>query len=136
MKENTKQAGLKYLLLEKAKQSKISHMNYTNLEIQEYLVVGTCNKNICKLIFKARSKTLDIKLQNKWKYENMLCIGCNTNEESGEEILSCKYLEESGEIRIMSYDWFFKSSVCDIVEVGINLSKRLKRRKKDIAYVA
>ena len=46
------------------------------------------------------------------------------------QILAYKYLEESGEIRIMSYDWFFKSSVCDIVEVGINLSKRLKRRKK------
>ena len=37
---------------------------------------------------------------------------------------------ESGEIKTMSYDWFFKRSVCYIVEVGINLSKRLKRRKK------
>jgi hypothetical protein len=30
---------------------------------------------------------LDIKTQQKWKYEDKICIGCKTNEESGDEIL-------------------------------------------------
>ena len=54
------------------------------------LLDGDRNKNISETIFKAKGKTLDIKLQKKWKYDDKLCSGCYENEESGEEILSCK----------------------------------------------
>ena len=74
VKSKSKVAGLKYLLAEKSKQTKISHIIYSSLEMQEYFVGGYCNTIISKLIFKARSKTLDIKEQKKWKYDVLVAI--------------------------------------------------------------
>ena len=46
VKSKVEAAGLKYLLDEKSKQSKISHIKYEKLEIQGYLVGGNCSINI------------------------------------------------------------------------------------------
>ena len=71
----TQAAGLKYLLDEKANQTKIMHVEYKELKIQEYFVGGYCSKKVSKLLFKARSLTLDIKKQQKWKYADLRIIG-------------------------------------------------------------
>ena len=55
-------------------------------------VGGHCNKNLSRIIFKARSHTLDIKTQQKWKYADSTCIGCKIQVETGEEILFCEIL--------------------------------------------
>ena len=86
VKSKTKAAGLKYLLAQKERQSKTVQIQY------EYLVDGHCKKSLSQLIFQARSQTLDIKMQHKWKYADKICIGCKTREESGEEILLCENL--------------------------------------------
>ena len=81
VKEKVKLAGFKYLMDKKnepGKQRKIAQLQYKKLEIQEYLMDGNKNSEISKLIFKARGKNLDIKEHKKWKYEDNLCIGCNT----------------------------------------------------------
>ena len=70
----------------KEKQSKMANLKYDSLEIQNYLVDGNKNTKLSKLIFKARSLTLDIKLQKKWKYEGTICVGCDVSEESGDEM--------------------------------------------------
>ena len=133
VKSKVEAAGLKYLLDEKSKQSKISHIKYEKLEIQGYLVGGNCSINISKLIFKARSKTLDIKAQQKWKYEDKLCIGCSIKDETGEEILLCRNLSNTNnENEQMNYDWFYENSINDMVKVAKNLSERLKNRQKII----
>ena len=72
-----------------SKQSKICDIKYDSLKNQEYLLHGDRNINVRRFIFKARSKTLDIKTQNKWKYDNLLCSGCHMKEESEDEILAC-----------------------------------------------
>ena len=41
--------------------------------MQEYLSDGDRNVNESKMIYKARGKTLDIKLQKRWKYNNTFC---------------------------------------------------------------
>ena len=46
------------------------------------------NTKISKLIDKAKSKTLDIKTQKCWKYEEKICIGCKDRVETGEEVLT------------------------------------------------
>ena len=53
-----------YLMEMKEKQSKMVNLKYDSLEIQDYLVDGNKNTELAKLIFKDRSLTLDIKLQN------------------------------------------------------------------------
>ena len=44
---------------------------------------------VSKTIYKARGMTLDIKMQKKWKYDDMKCEGCQEHVEAGEEILKC-----------------------------------------------
>ena len=134
VKENTTTDGLKYLLGQKEKQTKTSNIQYNDLKIQEYFIDGNCKRNISKLIFKARSKTLDIKTQQKWKYADKICIGCKIKEESGEDILICENLnkENRDAVNPIEYNWFYKNTVNDIVKVGLLLDRGLKQREKII----
>ena len=92
VKEKTKEAAFKYLLEEKSKQTNILDLQYNKLEIQEYMCEGSRNKEIAKVIYKARGKGLDIKTHNKWKYYDLLCLGCGEESETVDEILSCSGL--------------------------------------------
>ena len=85
-----------------------------------------------KLICKARSLTLDIELQRKWKYADTFCIGCKIKEESGDEILRCKILNNENsvsEIQI-GYQWFYSKDVSDIVRAGKLMAFGLKERNR------
>ena len=128
VKEKTALAGFKYLVDEKEKQSKIMNIVYSKLEMQEHFSDGYCNENLSKLIFKARSQTLDKKTQRKWKYADKICIGCRVKEESGDEILICDILNKVNrqENKPIGYDWFYSENVCDIVKVGKIMQNGLK----------
>ena len=80
------------------------------------------------LIFKARGETLDIKLQKRWKFEDVLCSGCKNEKESVNEILRCKHLGMENEK--LRYSMFFSEAVDDMVLVGKEMLKRLKVRKR------
>ena len=82
--------------------------------------------NVSRLIFKARSKTLDIKSEKKWKYDDMLCSGCHTNEDSGEEIFVCKSFGENKEN--ISYKWFYSDILVEQVGAGKLMLGKLKIR--------
>ena len=130
--KKTKLAGFKYLLEQKGQQTKTSNIQYNELKLQEYFIDGNCNKNIAKLIFKARSKTLDIKTQQKWKYADKMCIGCKIKEESGDEILICEKLNKQNRdaVNPIDYSWFYKNNVTNIVQVGKLMDRGLKERDK------
>ena len=74
--------------------------------MQYYLAEGDRDVRLSKLIFKARGWTLDIKVDNKWKYDDAKCSGCKKNEETGEEIMRCTNLGENDEN--INYNWFFE----------------------------
>ena len=86
-------------------------LKYEEMELQQYLLER--NTSIQKFILKARSQTLDLKTQKKWKYHDLLCSGCN---ESGQEMLSCESFGtyKSEEIK-PQYSWFYCGSVSDMV---------------------
>ena len=84
--------------------------------MQQYLLDGDRNRNISNLIFKARGKMLDIKLQKKWKFEDKWCSGCHENEESADEILTCKSFGENNEN--VRYSCFFSEQVSDKILVA------------------
>ena len=134
VKAKTEVAGLKYLLEQKANQTKSMEIKYENLSLQEYFTGGYCSKKISKLIFKARSKTLDIKTQQKWKYADTSCIGCKIKEESGNELLLCEKLNYQNRMAKsqVKYDWFFSKDVSDVVKAGQTMQIGLKERDKII----
>ena len=127
LKEKTRQAAFKYLIVQKSKQSKISDIKYSKLEMQSYLVEGDRDIRLSKLIFKARGRTLDIKMDKKWKYDDTSCSGCKKNEETGEEIMSCINLGENDEN--IPYNWFFEDG-SEQVKAAKILMKKLKMREK------
>ena len=110
------------------------YIEYCELKMQEYFVDGNCSKKISRLIFKARSQTLDIKTQQPWRYADRTCIGCKIREESGQEILTCEKLNYENSVADiqMNYDWFYSSDVIDKVKVGRLLERGIKERQKII----
>ena len=132
VKEKISVAAFNYLIAEKNKQTKIAHIKYSGLEMQEYLMDGDVNVDVSKFILKARSKTLDIKSQRKWKYQDNSCIGCKVREETGDEILSCWYYGEDKWKKPIYYDMFFGDKASDMKIVGRIMMEKLKRRKEII----
>ena len=84
------------------------------------------NLLISKLIFKARSKTLDIKDHKKWKFLDILCVGCKQNEETGLEILTCKNFNNKISSKNDKNDWFYSENTNRKIEAGKLLESRLK----------
>ena len=127
LKEKTTLAAFKYLKSEQSKQTKICDIVYSKLGIQEYLINGDRNVNVAKCIFKARSKTLDIKVQKKWRYEDIKCSGCLMNDETGDEMLNCTSFGENDSE--MKYEWFYSDNIDQQIIVAKTMMKKLKMRK-------
>ena len=119
------------MINEKEKQSKIANAQYDRLEMQDYLNSGHCSINMARLIFKARSQTLDIKTQRKWKYSDIFCIGCESKEETAQEIMTCKVLNNENRTAIhpINYDIFFGKNISDKVKAARLIKNGLKRRQ-------
>ena len=92
--------------------------------MQAYLADGDRDNRVSRLIFKARGKTLDIKMQKRWKYDDTLCTGCENKEETGQEILMCDKLSENPEN--IPYSWFYKELVKDQVSAAKSLNEKVK----------
>ena len=132
VKAKTEAAGFRYLKGQISKQTKASNIEYSDLGLQEYFIGGHCNKNLSRIIFKARSHTLDIKTQQKWKYADSICIGCKIQVEMGEEILLCDKLNNDNRLAAIpvTYNWFYRKSVSDIVKAGKILENGMKLRQQ------
>ena len=101
--------------------------------MQEYLLDGNVNTKISQLIFKARSMTLDIKMQKKLKYSDTTCIGCGLNDETGQELLSCDgYVDGKDEIQKIPllYSIFYFGRPSEMFQLAKVLNKKLKLRDK------
>ena len=131
VKNRTEKAAFKYLINEKVKQSKIANVQYDRLEIQDYLNSGQCSIKMARLIFKARSQTLDIKTQRKWKYSDLVCIGCKSKEESGQEIMTCEILNNENRTAIhpINYSAFYGRNMSERMKAAILIKNGLKQRQ-------
>ena len=86
VKQQTTKSAFKYLTDIQIKQSKISHIKYDDLQIQEYLLDRNRNTDVSKFIYKARKS---------WKYSDNSCPGCGVKKETGNKILPCTGLMEN-----------------------------------------
>ena len=67
--------------------SKTKDLNYDRLETQDYLT--KLYPWQAELIFRCRSKTLDIKAHRPFKYEDHICRWCNLQVEEVSHIINC-----------------------------------------------
>ena len=128
LKERIRNEAFEFLKNQQLNQEKIKNIKYEELKIQDYLADGDRNNSVSKIIFKARGKTLDIKSQKRWKYDDLQCTGCSQNIESGEEMMQCENLgsNQFG----AEYSWFFSDLVSKKIEAGKVIMKKLQKRKK------
>ena len=66
-------------------------------------------------------------MHTKWKYSDVICVGCAKNDETENELLLCGGFGERKED--LKQGWLFGSSVSKMGKVAIAVQKRLKMRK-------
>ena len=76
LKEKIRNEAFMYLRNQQTKQEKIKNIEYKELKMQDYLADGDRKISVSKVIYKARGMSLDIKMQKRWKYEDVKCEGC------------------------------------------------------------
>ena len=128
LKERIQQEALVYLKIQQMKQEKIKNIGYNQLKMQDYLAEGDRNILVSKMVYRARGMTLDIKMQKRWKYDDLLCEGCHENFETGEEILKCEELGRNDQQ--VDYSWVYSEIVTKKILVGKALVQKLKKRKQ------
>ena len=82
------QAALKQLTEENNKKEKTKHISFHELRLNQYLSENKSTP-LSKTIFSVRSKTLDIKQWQPWKYKNYLCVMCEKYSETIDHFISC-----------------------------------------------
>ena len=87
VKKAVTKVALHNLQEECSKQKKTSSLVYAKLETQQYLSKFYPWQS--RIISQCRSKTLDIKTHQKFKYNDSLCRWCNLNEENLCHIVDC-----------------------------------------------
>ena len=128
LKEKIRNEAFMYLRNQQTKQEKIKNIEYKELKMQDYLADGDRKISVSKVIYKARGMSLDIKMQKRWKYEDVKCEGCQEKSETGEEILRCDQLGPNE--KQAQYSWFFSNHVSKQIAVGKVMMEKLKKRKK------
>ena len=88
------------------------------------------NHSLSKIIFSVRSRTLDIKLWQPWKYFDNLCVLCETKSETMDHFMCCKAYENVAPI----HHWrkMFDNDPDDQFEIAENIKKRQRQRSKKI----
>ena len=88
IKEKLKFAAFSYLVNENSKREKIKNTVFEDLKISEYLKLNK-RTSLSNFIFSVRSKTIDFKQLQPWKYNDMLCVKYNLYPETLELFSTC-----------------------------------------------
>ena len=94
IKQKIKSAAFKYLQTKKETHSKVSHIQYSGLQIQSYMLSPLFTNDEVNQLHALRSRSTDCKENFKQKYlnSNLLCSLCKTEVENQQHILVCKVL--------------------------------------------
>ena len=87
VKASVTTAALHQLVAECQSLKKTANLQYKELKVQEYL--SQLYPSQARLVFKWRSKTLDLKTHLTYKYSDKSCRICKSNDETPEHALNC-----------------------------------------------
>ena len=89
VKKQVTQNFLQNLEDQKTKHSKLKFMNTKELKTAEYIKSPVFSTREKRLLFKLRSRTLDVKCNFPGKYEDLWCISCGLSQETQGHLLQC-----------------------------------------------
>ena len=128
IKAKIKAAALITLTEENSSKEKTKDIVFEQLKMSDYLAVNE-NTSLSRIIFSIRSKTLDIKEWQPWKYTDNLCVQCEKVPETMDHFVTCvEYgIEQKTEWKDM-----IKSDTSRQVEIAKFVAKRFKIREEKI----
>ena len=68
----------------------MAHINFSKLELQDYLKPGKIDTELAKFIFLIRSRMLEVKSNFKSSHSSLLCDLCKEGNDTQEHLLDCK----------------------------------------------
>ena len=140
VKRKSDHKTLKDLEKLKEKHSKVRKLKHNVLKIQKYL---TNNENLkieeCQLLFKLRSRSTDLKMNQQGRFESHECDACQIENESQEHIYECKVIEKMQVIedqdenvpykKIMSGTIIEQTKIAKIFNQKMKIVEKLKKEK-------
>ena len=81
---------------ENESKKKTKDIQFSELKMSDYLIQNR-NKRLSEVIFSVRSKTLDIKSWQEWKYQDGACVMCNVEVEDIDHFINCNHYEKKSE---------------------------------------
>ena len=97
LKEKISALALKDLNKIKESHSKVKDLQYKKLEIQNYMKQRSFKTQEIHLLFKLRTRMLQVKNNFKNQHENIQCDLCNEAEETQEHLLDCQTIIDNCE---------------------------------------
>ena len=135
---NTVKRKIRYKTLKdlekcKEKHTKVNHLNYFVLKMQNYLTANACKmkQEDSQLIFKLRSRMTEVKMNMKGLYYNEYdCRACGEGNETQEHILQCKVLlsmnKEYDQMNIIDYEKISSGKVQEQLKVSELFKQNMK----------
>ena len=123
--------AFRYLMTEKTKLSKVSHIDHAQLEMAEYLQPHKTSLSMARFIFHARCRMFDVKSNYKNRYPDLLCPLCCSVSDTQQHLLVCDKLVDTSIVsRIPEYEDLFANDVSKIIGVASILKSKLTGRQK------
>ena len=128
------EAAFKYLTEKKKQHSKLNYIKYDMLKIQKYLTIEKFTNENKILLFKLRTRMVDVKInfKNKYSTANLRCRLCHGEDESQEHLLDCNVLIlnclELYNDSDVQYEDIFSENVAKMLSAVRLFSKVLKTR--------
>ena len=88
VKEKVKVAAFAELRKDNSTKEKTKEIQFEELKLSSYLADNE-RTSLSQIVFSIRSKTLDIKEYQPWRYENNLCIACGITSETMNHFVLC-----------------------------------------------
>ena len=140
VKEACQNFSFKKLLSMKEKHKKGSNLQFKTLEISSYLTTNKLNVREAKLLFKIRSRMLDVRNNYKGKYmpqcrngltetEVLICQLCKGESDTQEHVLLCPQLLHT---RDTNYGDLFSDNLNTVVAALAEYSKLWRERSEKI----
>ena len=112
----------------KKEEEKTKAIKFQGLQMREYLKENR-SSSLSRVTFAVRSKTLDIKSWNTWKYNDNICVGCQIRPETMSHFMCCvTYSRET-----IEEDWeeilIFGNNIEKQYEVAHKVMKQLEMRE-------
>ena len=124
-----KEHVLTQLIEENSKSENTKDIVFSELKLGNYFQDNR-NISISRIIFSVRSKTLDIKTWQHWKYFDNLCVLCEQKAEVMDHFMCCNAYENVTPIH--SWKKMFENNPDEQFEIAENINKRQRQRNRKI----